>query len=653
MQKGFGSAEEGIDMKYTNNVTTKKSITITILVLFFVLMMPSVSLAAENTEDQPAISDIFDSVSGFFDGLFWDALSITWMSIDVTSNKTINTANPLEEDTLVVNNVFTEDIKIQDDPICEAPDGYNCWYVRPHGYPYTGKLDGTSIEDAFYGVNAVVWGSGGVQAGDMLILCRQDGDPENFTRTLSIQASGTATEQITIESLSSDTPETIISAVQINYPGIPGYDPAKPSIKGNYALGGTEISYINIRNINIKNCYGAKFVNCHNMSIQNMNFENVCSAVLLEGGSNITVANCEIQNFVNAGIGLIGTNPETTTPVRDCTIHGNEISGSLEGDGITLHLSSDVNSYDIGQGNRVIDNIAFNNQEEGLDITAGANTWIEGNEMYNNSRSVTIAHMAQNVTFVRNYAHNESGILVHPSVSEGSTGNIILAYNIIDSENNSALIISENSNYYVYNNIFRSAGQAVKPATVDIRYEVDNVSLKNNIIIATEPDGYLLRMAYYTPMTKNYVFDHNCWWQPSGADAETFYDVEKGSYNFSVFKTYPSVIDTLFSDPLFADNSGSYLEVDDFRLQPDSPAIDAGVDVNRTQDFEGNPVPYGSAPDIGAYEYTYHKADTNNDNQIDMPELMAFISRWKANSIDVSKAEVEDARNIWFGGGGC
>ena len=48
----------------------------------------------------------------------------------------------------------------------------------------------------------------------------------------------------------------------------------------------------------------------------------------------------------------------------------------------------------------------------------------------------------------------------------------------------------------------------------------------------------------------------------------------------------------------------------------------------------------------------HHKADTNNDNQIDMPELMAFISRWKANATDVSKAEVEEARGIWFGGGG-
>ncbi|MEA1924432.1 MAG: hypothetical protein U9M95_01030 [Candidatus Altiarchaeota archaeon] len=46
-----------------------------------------------------------------------------------------------------------------------------------------------------------------------------------------------------------------------------------------------------------------------------------------------------------------------------------------------------------------------------------------------------------------------------------------------------------------------------------------------------------------------------------------------------------------------------------------------------------------------------HKADINDDGVISMPELMLFISRWKADD-GVSKAEVEQARDIWFTGGG-
>ena len=41
----------------------------------------------------------------------------------------------------------------------------------------------------------------------------------------------------------------------------------------------------------------------------------------------------------------------------------------------------------------------------------------------------------------------------------------------------------------------------------------------------------------------------------------------------------------------------------DFRLQPDSPAIDGGVDLGYSLDFEDNPVPHGAAPDLGAFEH--------------------------------------------------
>ncbi len=51
------------------------------------------------------------------------------------------------------------------------------------------------------------------------------------------------------------------------------------------------------------------------------------------------------------------------------------------------------------------------------------------------------------------------------------------------------------------------------------------------------------------------------------------------------------------ANPLFV-NPGS----GDFHLQAGSPAIDAGVGVSYSTDVEGNPVPMGSVPDLGAYE---------------------------------------------------
>ncbi|MEA1924542.1 MAG: DUF4091 domain-containing protein [Candidatus Altiarchaeota archaeon] len=45
-----------------------------------------------------------------------------------------------------------------------------------------------------------------------------------------------------------------------------------------------------------------------------------------------------------------------------------------------------------------------------------------------------------------------------------------------------------------------------------------------------------------------------------------------------------------------------------------------------------------------------HQADLNSDGIINMPELIAFISRWKAGD-GITKSEVEEARGIWFSGG--
>jgi uncharacterized repeat protein (TIGR02543 family) len=54
----------------------------------------------------------------------------------------------------------------------------------------------------------------------------------------------------------------------------------------------------------------------------------------------------------------------------------------------------------------------------------------------------------------------------------------------------------------------------------------------------------------------------------------------------------------VMADPYFTDPSA----YDFHRSTISSPTIDTGTDVGLTRDFEGDPVPEGSAPDIGAYE---------------------------------------------------
>jgi hypothetical protein len=68
-----------------------------------------------------------------------------------------------------------------------------------------------------------------------------------------------------------------------------------------------------------------------------------------------------------------------------------------------------------------------------------------------------------------------------------------------------------------------------------------------------------------------------------------------------------------------------------FSLQSNSSLIDAGANVGLTADFEGTPVPQGSAPDIGAFEYhagepQYNKSDLNQDANINVIDLGILMS---------------------------
>lgn len=66
----------------------------------------------------------------------------------------------------------------------------------------------------------------------------------------------------------------------------------------------------------------------------------------------------------------------------------------------------------------------------------------------------------------------------------------------------------------------------------------------------------------------------------------------------NLYSEGPGGQDAVVGDPLFVDPLNG-----DFHLQGGSPAIDAATDVGLTRDKDGNPIPTGAAPDIGAYEY--------------------------------------------------
>jgi len=62
---------------------------------------------------------------------------------------------------------------------------------------------------------------------------------------------------------------------------------------------------------------------------------------------------------------------------------------------------------------------------------------------------------------------------------------------------------------------------------------------------------------------------------------------------------------TVTSTHEIANGNPGFVDTFDFHLTQSSDAVDAGIDAGVTEDLDGNPRPFGSAPDIGAYELGY------------------------------------------------
>ena len=111
-----------------------------------------------------------------------------------------------------------------------------------------------------------------------------------------------------------------------------------------------------------------------------------------------------------------------------------------------------------------------------------------------------------------------------------------------------------------------------------------------------------LENAFYAPTWPRAAIDalemdHNCWFQPSG----DMVSIDHHRYPMAAFadyqKDYAKEPHTLTAEPGVV-NAAEH----DFQLRADSPCVDAGGETESRADFQGVPVPQGTAPDLGAYE---------------------------------------------------
>ncbi len=304
--------------------------------------------------------------------------------------------------------------------------------------------------------------------------------------------------------------------------------------------------------------------------------------------------------WLTAATGIVDT-----VEIKNCTIMNNAWTppNTINGSGIYSNGATNISVH-----NNIISD-ANHRFINGMYITDASNTW----NIYENTISyctnsstaalgITILVSATNINVYRNIIDR-----CYWGIQTSSTvGGNRIYYNLItNSEVNgiSAVYNSAGDWNYVNNNtvIHRPTGDGTGIA---LDQHAGKLQLFNNIVdcytsvntTGVAAIGLSQATSSWELNNNDYYITGNCriaildatgyttlsdWKTAIAADARTGTNKDANSIS---------------ADPVFVSAS-------DFRLQPTSPAINAGVDVSLTTDYDGNTVPTGTAPDIGAYEF--------------------------------------------------
>lgn len=351
---------------------------------------------------------------------------------------------------------------------------------------------------------------------------------------------------------------------------------------------------------------------------------NSVVGIFLQGGEkNCIIANCNIHNIEgksastgNAhGIRIVGL---TEDKIENILIINNHIHNCICGTSEALTIESNVKNVD------VIKNTIHDNGNIGIDIAGNfkensnpaldfaQNIYVAENEVYNcHSDNADCAGLycdgASNVIFARNKSYNnqvglEIGSEEPADKDEYYPHNNLAINNLI--YNNTVREVGlggystsagKTFNTFLWNNTI------IHPATgtdVTISMEVgEGFSFANNIIIDLGTWNFFINSDFDSDYVKNYIFYNNLLYQFNGESIGQYFNLAGTKYNTEEFQNAD------FTENNFI--TADYGLNEDYTLQSNSPAINAGYYVDKMLEFldlAGNARERGKI-DIGCYKY--------------------------------------------------
>ena len=307
------------------------------------------------------------------------------------------------------------------------------------------------------------------------------------------------------------------------------------------------------------------------------------------GLDTVTLDNVSVHDISNWGANF----PNDTRVFGDIDREGIGINGYGKTTGVTL---SDISIYDIGN--------STDTNNYGLFLYQTDNTTVERFDIYNCSRAgIAIEDgggaYGKNITLRYGKVHANGATSIGPT---GFSGGIsIRTANAGGLDNLSIYNVVIDNNYgNATDNAWKRGGLVLYKYSSAGANDAP-ILIKNNIL--SNNDTYELQVHDAgTGGFSGLASDYNLFYRSSDNSimfGDTAYDTTHVIGGSAGFYSNDQGQDTnsLFANPLFVSSSSS-----DFHLQATSPAINAGVDVGLTTDYAGRTVPFGVAPDIGAYE---------------------------------------------------
>jgi len=278
------------------------------------------------------------------------------------------------------------------------------------------------------------------------------------------------------------------------------------------------------------------------------------------GGSHVTFKDCEVVGVVG-GTAVSGSKVDRLVSRR---LHVHHNPGRTKG--IVYHTCTNSD---------VLDSKLDRNTSTGLDYYICTGGRVAGN--------LVTGH----------YGIHANGITFYLGCRD------VLIENNVVYDGNVALTIQEATDIVIRNNVFDGGGESVAVG-IWTAVPFKNIHFYNNLMIRGNPDAN-----WQTGLFSNNGGPEGLVFKNNIIDGKTGNLPGEYSHNIYTRLGDKQKADQLGQGEKFIDDLSKLL-VDpanhDYRLKPDSPAIDAGTDVGVEVDIAGTKRPQGEAVDIGPYE---------------------------------------------------